>query len=87
MKRLALVIAALGFLSFVGLQAAHAHIDGKAHNDCQICVLGAQTSRHVSVAVSAPAPAQPILPLADKFCAKPLLAHLHEASARGPPEA
>ena len=85
MKRLALAIAALGFLAFVGVQATHAHTDGKAHDDCQICVLGAQASRHVPAVVSAPAPVQSSLPLAEKFCAKLRPAHRHETSARGPP--
>ena len=66
MKRLVLIIAVLGFLSFVGIQAVHAHNDGKAHDDCQICMLGTQASRHAPVVVSAPAPVQPSLPLAEE---------------------
>jgi hypothetical protein len=84
MKRLALAIAALGFVTFVGIQTVHVHSDG-AHDDCQICVLGAQASRHVSVVVTAPVPVQWSVPLAEKSCAKPLSAHRLEASARGPP--
>lgn len=85
MKRLALAIAALGFLTLVGVQAAHTHTDGSAHDDCQICVLGAQTSRHVPVVVSAPAPIQSSLPLTEIAWAKSLPAHRCAASARGPP--
>ena len=86
MKRLALAIAALGFLTFVGVQAAHTH-QGKVHDDCQICVLGAQSSRHVPAVVSAPVPVQSHLPLTEKACAKARPAHRLEASARGPPAA
>ena len=86
MKRLALAIAALGFLTFVGVQSAHTH-QGAAHKDCQICVLGAQTIRHAPAAVSVPVPVQSSLRLAEKSCDKPRPAHRHEASARGPPTA
>ena len=84
MRQLFLGVSVLGFLAFVGVQAVHVH-QGADHRDCQICVLGAQASRHVPVVVSAPAPVQSSLPLAEKFCARPRPAHRLAASARGPP--
>ena len=84
MKRLVLAIAALGFLTFVGVQAAHAH-QGAARDDCQLCALGAQAIRHAPAAVAASVPAQFIEPLPQEPSAKPQATHHCESPARGPP--
>ena len=86
MKRLVLAFAAFGFVAFIGAQSAHAH-QGAVRDDCQFCVLCAQAVRHMPTVVAAPVPVRVSLPLAEKLCAKPQVAHSREASARGPPDA
>ncbi len=86
MKRLVLGIAAAGFLIFVGAQAIHAHT-GAVHNDCQLCVLGAQSARHVPAAAPEPVNVCVSVQLAEKPVTQPLFPHHSEISARGPPAA
>ena len=86
MRQLFLGVSVLGFLAFVGVQAAHVH-PGADHRDCQLCVLGAQNVRHASAAAVMPSPVQFSVPLADKPSAKPAASKRSETAARGPPAA
>ena len=86
MKRLLLGLAAFSFLAFVGLEATHVH-KGAVHQDCQLCVLGAQSIRHAPTTVAAPAPNLFSETLPQKPKAKPRASCHRESPARGPPKA
>ncbi|MCX5796427.1 MAG: hypothetical protein NTY77_13120 [Elusimicrobia bacterium] len=84
MKRLVLGIAAFGFLALIGAQSFHSH-QGAVRDDCQLCVLGAQSVRQAPTAVAAPVPAQFSEPLPQESVAKPRASCHRESPARGPP--
>ena len=86
MRRLLIGVSVLGFLAFVGVQAAHVH-PGADHRDCQLCVLGAHSVRHAPTTVAAPVPVQLSEPLHQEPVAKPRATHHRESPARGPPAA
>ncbi|HAM36376.1 MAG TPA: hypothetical protein DEB40_05895 [Elusimicrobia bacterium] len=86
MRRLLLGVLIFGFLAFVGAQAAHSH-QGATHQDCKLCVLGAQSVRLASTAVAVPVPVQRSEALPREPLAKPRAVHRRESPARGPPAA
>jgi len=86
MRRLLLGASIFGFLAFIGAQAVHVH-QGAAHDDCQLCVLGAQSVRHAPTAVAAPVPIRFYEPLPLEPAAKSRTTHHRESPARGPPSA
>jgi hypothetical protein len=86
MRRLLLGASILGFLAFIGVQAVHTH-QGVTHDDCQLCMLAAQSVRHVPTTVAAPVPVQCSEPLSQQPIAQIRAAHHRESPARGPPAA
>lgn len=86
MKRLLLAITACGLLACVGLESLHRH-QTAARESCALCVLGAQTVRHVPDALPAPVSSatwQSLPQTASVGTASPFA---RQASARSPPSA